>query len=381
MRILISSPVPTAPLNHGNRARIHSFAKDLQSRGHEIHMVYTGFEGLDLEHEHTMRSDWDALYILNETPKRHKPTFKHHSIDAWYPKSLDHLMARLLSTWKYDGCIANYVWCSRWLKLVPKGVPRYIDTHDRFADRHARLRADGMDASWFSTSKRQEAKALRRADRIFAIQKNEAGHFKSLSNRPVDVIGHKVTQAFQPIRHVKGKIKLGYLASDNPLNRHAVAALAKLFKDHPNIEQKTDLHLAGPVSNTDEAQAIPNAIRHGFVPSPADFYDNIDLILNPHIGGTGLKIKSIEALAFGKPLIATTAAMEGIDTEADYQTCATMESFCEQLTIMLETVEKDPQSLERYAAESRRIFLAYDKTRKEALDALFPDIKARECQQ
>ena len=371
MRILISSPVPTAPLNHGNRARVHSFAKELQERGHEIHMVYTGFEGLTLEQEMTMRQDFEALYVLSAKPKRHKPLFRHHHIDSWYPNSLDQLMARLLSTWRYDACIANYVWCSRWLNLVPQGIPKYIDTHDRFANRHARLKKDGMEANWFSTSKRQEAKALRRADRVFAIQKTEALHFQSLTSRPVDVIGHRVKRDFQSVKPIDQYIKLGYLASDNPMNRYAVKVLSGLLADEPNLLKHAELHLAGPVSLTDEAASIPDAICHGFVASPSVFYSDMDVILNPHVGGTGLKIKSIEALAFGKPLIATTAAMEGIDVDADYHRCETVENFCKYLAGIVSKAIKDPVFLESLAKESRRVFDRYEAARTKPLDRLF----------
>jgi glycosyltransferase involved in cell wall biosynthesis len=43
-----------------------------------------------------------------------------------------------------------------------------------------------------------------------------------------------------------------------------------------------------------------------------DFYSQVDLAINPVQFGTGLKIKNVEALAYGKPLVSTASGAAGM---------------------------------------------------------------------
>ena len=50
----------------------------------------------------------------------------------------------------------------------------------------------------------------------------------------------------------------------------------------------------------------------GHVENLAEFYNSVDVVINPVEFGTGLKIKSVEGLAFGKPLITTPEGVVGL---------------------------------------------------------------------
>ena len=51
------------------------------------------------------------------------------------------------------------------------------------------------------------------------------------------------------------------------------------------------------------------------VPDPAAFYQAVDCVLNPMVPGTGLKIKTVEALAHGRPVLGTRHAFSGLPAE------------------------------------------------------------------
>ena len=56
-----------------------------------------------------------------------------------------------------------------------------------------------------------------------------------------------------------------------------------------------------------------DCIKLGDLPDVGRAYEMADIVVNPAPVGTGLKIKSIEALAFGKPLVATPHAATGLE--------------------------------------------------------------------
>jgi glycosyltransferase involved in cell wall biosynthesis len=122
-----------------------------------------------------------------------------------------------------------------------------------------------------------------------------------------------------------------------------------------------DVHLAGAICNALPASPHP-FIAHGIVDSVSDFMRSIDVIVNPMLGGTGLKIKSLEALSYGKPLVATIDAMTGIDTIHEGHRLADIGQIVRRLAALAE----EPDRLDDESAISRRVFEAYRRTQLDA---------------
>lgn len=376
MHILVTAPIPSHPQNHGNRARVFAVCKALQDAGARIHYVYGGLEGLTEHQELAMRETWDHVHVLpappsDQSPQNQKPRGKKgFAIDDWYRAEMDIITQQIMSIWRIECCIANYAWFSRWLEQVPGAVPRYIDTHDVFADRHTRLKSDGIKPSWFSTSPKEEAKALSRASKIIAIQDSEASHFRNISKTPVVTLGHFIDPEFLPSFQPKAgkKITIGYIASDNPINQASLLAFDLALADRPHLKDRYEFKLAGAICGS-PAAATTQFETLGFVESARRFYSDCDLIINPNVGGTGLKIKSIEALAYGKALIATGDAMTGIETSHPLHHCKDAAALCKALDTL--TPDLDIPPLEQAAKDA---VASYTAIQRAALLDLFPSL-------
>ena len=53
-----------------------------------------------------------------------------------------------------------------------------------------------------------------------------------------------------------------------------------------------------------------------------DFYSAVDVAINPMIAGTGLKIKTVEAMNFGVPIVSTISGSEGLPVVQKYHALA-----------------------------------------------------------
>ncbi len=371
MQVLVTSPIPSHPQDHGNRARVYSLCRTLQKRGYSIHFVYGGLEGLSDSQELAMRKAWEHVYIVPHDPAPRKQSKRnHHLIDDWYVPAVTDITQRILNIWDISHCLANYVWFSRWLEDVPAGIPKYLDTHDMFANRNKSLKREGMKASWYSTTPSEEKKALDRADVVLAIQSSEAKTFRRATDSEVETLGHYVPPHFldKPLAKSADKIKVGYLASNNPINQHSLHKFTQELVQFPELHNRISFQLAGAICGSDVASDCPFE-KLGFVDDVDNFYRDMDIILNPNIGGTGLKIKSVEALSFGKPLIATVDAMIGIETPEPHHQHKTLKSMCKGLLELSET----PESIELLGQSGRSIFENYSSAQKAALDKLFPE--------
>jgi glycosyltransferase involved in cell wall biosynthesis len=122
--------------------------------------------------------------------------------------------------------------------------------------------------------------------------------------------------------------RIGYLGSNNLINYESVRSFVTLFRKHQITGRPLTLVIAGGVCDRIRDLAGDGIEIIGRVERLEDFYKSVDLVINPMMFGTGLKIKTVEALSFGAPLVSTRAGMSGI-TEAThpYHACESVEDL------------------------------------------------------
>jgi hypothetical protein len=142
----------------------------------------------------------------------------------------------------------------------------------------------------------------------------------------------------------------GYLGSGNPFNVASIAALDRVIAQ----SGKTSWTVAGTISKRLPA-LTSHPYRMGVIGKLSEFYDNVECVLNPMVGGTGLKIKTIEALAYGRPIIGTADAFEGVEAAHPLHRLEGVEDVAEAM--------RSYQASEALRAElqkeSYRVFAAY----------------------
>jgi glycosyltransferase involved in cell wall biosynthesis len=343
MRVLIITPTPTHPTDQGNRARILQIANALKRTGVTVELLYYAIDGLDQGTISAMRAAWDALHIVplgGFVPRRRYPAC--WGVDDWVSPQLIEVVRYLNDSVRYHAVIINYVWLSVLATIFDPAVTvRILDTHDAFGDRHILARAAGMQPSWFYTTKAEEARGINRADNILAIQPEEGRYFRGLTAKPVDVIEYAVAPQFLS-RRAGAKINIGYIGSGNPWNVESVKQFDSLLANSPNADflaAHANFLLFGGISRVIGELKIFRSM--GVVDDIRDAYGMMDLVVNPMVGGTGLKIKTVEALAFGKPVLATKAGGAGLELVHQDLLHDDMHSLAGRITVLL----TDPDEL------------------------------------
>ena len=79
----------------------------------------------------------------------------------------------------------------------------------------------------------------------------------------------------------------------------------------------------------------------GEMPNLKSIYDLSDIVINPLTIGTGLKIKSIEALGFSKALISTSVGADGLENGigSAFLVANNAEEFCNALNLIINDSE------------------------------------------
>jgi polysaccharide biosynthesis protein PslH len=315
MRVLVITPTPTHPTTQGNRVRVAQVAGAMKAAGATVDMLYYAIDGSDQESIDAMRAAWDMLYLVPTggfRPRRQHPAY--WGVDDWVSPNLLQAVRFLAVTTHYDAVIVNYVWCSLLLDVFtdPRTI-RIIDTHDAFGGRHDLARSAGMQPHWFYTSIEEEGRGLDRANLVLAIQPEEARYFASITRTPVVTIEYAAPPHYLPVTQACD-LTIGYLGSGNPWNVRSVEAFdAEFASVLSGLSKETwpRLYLFGGITRSVKDLKVFQPL--GMVHDVQDAYGIMDLVVNPMIGGTGLKIKTVEALAFGKPVLSTKAGGAGLE--------------------------------------------------------------------
>lgn len=315
MRVLIITPTPTHPATQGNRVRVAQVAGAMKAAGATVDLLYYAIDGSDQESINAMRAAWDTLYLVPTggfRPRRQHPAY--WGVDDWVSPNLLQTVRFLAATTHYDAVIVNYVWCSLLLDVFtdPRTI-RIIDTHDAFGGRHEVARSAGMQPHWFYTSIEEEGRGLDRANLVLAIQSEEAHYFASITRTPVATIEYAAPPHYLPTTQARD-LTIGYLGSGNPWNVRSVEAFDAefaAFLSGLSKESWPKLYLFGGITRSVKDLKVFQPL--GMVDDVQDAYGIMDLVVNPMIGGTGLKIKTVEALAFGKPVLGPKAGGAGLE--------------------------------------------------------------------
>ncbi len=179
-------------------------------------------------------------------------------------------------------------------------------------DRHKTFLKAGKKPEWHAVTQKQESKAIERADIVIAIQNNERDHFKHVAKTKAITIGHMV-DIHKAFNRGNARKRILFVGSGNPNNYHGLSNFIEnifpiVLQSIPGLE----FYIAGNICNVVETRN--GIIKLGEVSNIKDAYDYADIIINPLTFGTGLKIKSIEALGYSKVLLSTTVGIEGLES-------------------------------------------------------------------
>jgi hypothetical protein len=203
----------------------------------------------------------------------------------------------------------NYGFMTRFLQHLPRKAISFVDTIDIFSHKTTQVRNYGIPDVIVTSE--EEDRMLRRADAVIAIHNNDA-------------------QALRRLVPGKTVINVGvdFPPTDVGPPSRAPNILLVAHLNQMNIKGVRDfLRFAWPLVKTaipdtqfvvvgKVGQAITSGDRQvkivGVVDSLEPYYRDARMVVNPAVAGTGLKIKTLEAIAYFRPVVAWPNGVDGI---------------------------------------------------------------------
>lgn len=223
-----------------------------------------------------------------------------------------------------DGARFDLVHCNHFFlmpiarRLSCGTAPILLDTHDLQARQFALI---NETMPWLSpratyeSMLARELDAMRGADLLLHLNAQEAETFRGLLPEKAHAL---LYPAVPEAPTGPGGPDIVLVASNNTAN---VESVIWFLREVAPQTQGVAVKIVGNVDAAIRSQAPREYAAYkdwflGRVDDPRAVYANARIALLPTISGTGLSIKSVEALSSGLPLIATTQAMRGMDEES-----------------------------------------------------------------
>ena len=375
LNILYFSPFPSHPRSHGNQVLIQQFGKRFQSLGHKVHFALLQSHLYTRQDEQAMIDAWDTFDIL---PNSHPLGANGSAIpfDGWYENGLGEHIRVLCARYDIDIAFCHYIFQSKLLEFIPSHALKVINTHDKMGDRYDMLRRNGQPLEFFSCTPEEEGAYLKRADVVVAMREEEAHYFDTVAGRNLAIVipyfedPHYLNKPFNVLDHV------GIVASANRINLACVRQCLEAIDGRlAGAPCPFVVHIAGQVNDmVSHLPAVQASIfrkpwvrLHGFVADIAKFYGDMDLIVSPVIMGTGMNIKTVQAMAYGMPLLTTACGSKGIETGDPMHSHADLEALTDSLMM----ITKNTNKLGRLAALSRERYNSFYAENMDAMRKLF----------
>lgn len=339
-RILTLSPVFPAPLNTGTRVRLQNLLRGLRQQGHELGLIsfitpqedpfvdalaplFTHMRLVPIHRGGTFLQKLPRLCralprLLGGMPP-HAAFAEHPGIRAALEELAPgydvlcvefYFMAANVSDALLKGTQPRCILVEHDISFVP--LQRRATLRKGFSGFAARLAALG--------AQRAECAVLRRFEHIIAMSPYDAAHLRALQpEADVCVVPNGVDcAAFRPQRNPRRMSAAPRLLFAGGLAHYPNLDAARFFiaRIWPRVRAvfpQATLSITGSTEGVDTAALRTDGIRlTGFVVDMHQMYAASDVVICPYRIGGGTRLKILEALASGVPVVSTTIGAEGI---------------------------------------------------------------------
>jgi len=212
----------------------------------------------------------------------------------------------------FDTIIIEYIHCSYFLNFLVEDVRVILDAHDIISDRADEFKENNYAGALYEMSREAEIEIFNVYDHIMVLCEPDYKKINSmigpgkvlLCPHPVAPFVHATKNEVKNISFIAS----AYLPNIDAINFFINNCWPQIAEKHP-----VQLTIYGTVCNQLGLAPNERILLKGFVADQDKIYAEADIIINPVRFGAGLKIKNMEALAYGVPLVTTTHGARGIE--------------------------------------------------------------------
>ena len=238
---------------------------------------------------------------------------------------------------KIDIIWTFYIWNYDFANIKTK-VYKILDTQDIASEIVENKRKNKLFFPSIIDLK-EECRILNSYDLAIAVSKRDYSIYEKELHNKVFYLPFKLSTNNLEVK--KENInKIGFIGGDADFN---VIALKRLINDIlPKLKNKYTLLVYGNVCNDFKNLKQENIKLMGQINNISEAYNSFNILVNPTTMGSGLKIKCVESMSFGKSLVTTDIGAQGIEEgiNSSFLLGNTDNEIASQIDLLLNNYEK-----------------------------------------
>jgi glycosyltransferase involved in cell wall biosynthesis len=256
-------------------------------------------------------SYFERVFICDGRPtfwnrvKLRLPTARIRSLFDFRNPALIRMLHAALNDRSYDFFLNSYVYWACLADDMGKGIRKIIDMHDFVTLNHHYW--SGKKEFRLGRMLEQEINALEKHDYCISISEEESIILQPFCSHAKFV---NLPMSFPARFHGEEPVSydLVTVASDNPFNRIGMQWF--MNEVYPLLPSSISIAIVGGIAKRIGKRQNTHLIP--YADNLDDIYYKSRIACCPVRSGTGLKVKVIEALSYGKPVVTTPAGLSGI---------------------------------------------------------------------
>lgn len=348
MRVLYFYPENPLLLTQGSNTRANALLHYFKSRSIEVDFVGVESDSFSADSIKELESSnlIQKGYLLKEF-KRKKNKIKYffcYSLPNLIFGRIKHFnrirfthqsqFNNILKSREYDYIIISYAY---WSGLVinnqyVKNAKLCIDTHDFLTSQFQNVKKFNLGRYF-----QKEIELLNEFDKILVISSEENYLFSQFVKKEVIALSHIIENNFDKTTDKK-EYDLIYVAGSNPHN--IIGADWFFNKVYPLLKNEISILVIGKISGY--IADFENVEKLFFVDNIENYYSKAKVAICPMFSGTGLKIKVIEAMSFGLPIVCNHRGVDGLYNKINNGCLVTNtpQKFADNIELLLNDKEK-----------------------------------------
>ncbi len=379
MRILQLCNKAPYPANDGSSIAISTLAEGLADNGIELHLLPINTKKhfkpeKNIPISFKQKTNYQSVYKNADTRVVgaiiNLFSSQSYFVSRFFFKEYEEQLIKKLKSISFDIVQLEGVFMASYIPVIKKYskakiVLRSHNVEHQIWERHLVLEKNLIKKTYLSIQNKRlkafEINAFKNADAIVTITDEDKKTIASIcSNKPIHTCLTGINlKSYKQVSNPKYPNTLFHFASmDWMPNVEAVDWLINtVWNDVLKIKPDAKLVLAGRgMPERIKKLASKNITVIDDVKDSTEFYNTYDIMLVPLWSGSGLRIKLVEGLAFGKPIITTSIGAEGIPYSAnkDFLIADTSAEFTNAIISLLsnQTKKQELQNSARTLAEN-----------------------------
>jgi glycosyltransferase involved in cell wall biosynthesis len=355
--------------NQGQHNRLISLTKALKSRGFEVDLFgfehfseysFSTFERDNSEHlirhafvydmyQQASRIDRFVQRVKNKLHRMFVRDVPH--LFDWTRPGMREMLTKILHENEYCAVFNFYNYLTPLLDGIPFSGKKIYFMDDCCFIQQQSWEADKR-LSTFGYLLNDDLERMQAYDVLFNISYDEKIWFEKLTGRKIHFFPHLIESRHHMLKPIdERKWDVMYIGFHNPYNTEAV----QWFMDHvyPLLDKNIRMVFVGSV--TDHVNCKRKNIE--VIPYAEDLkeiYSNSKISICPMFHGTGMKIKVVEAMSYGLPVVCNERGVDGLPDKTKNGCIVTEDpaEFAHQINLLL----TDRAYYDRQAAQIRDYF-------------------------